>query len=403
MSKYLSSLLGSQNIKSILGTSVSGIKSVFGVEVLNLPLGTIIMYHGTGVSSPTTKSTEISLSNGDSFDMKGWYVCNNQTISDYGLGSSTNLIDKFLRFDMEAGGQTMSAGNANAPYIAHSHSLASAGAHTHSTGNENTRHRHTFCYWWGYGLAGMPSGTPYTFYNQKTSTSNNHSHTSGYAGSHSNHSIGYSGSSAYTDKNAPECRTLIFLERLRIDDYKLPLGIVLMYHGTAISDVGGKGSDLSGELGMPGWYVANGVKSGTVNMIDKFARSKMSVATGTAEGTNNVTLRYHNHTANASSPSTHQHTSDTKTHTHGFPGYVNYAGYYVGSGGSFTYNTGMPGSGNFFGDTNVYSSYDGDHTHTCNNCASHYHTISTVGDNNGVGYNIPAYKTLIFIQKVEQS
>ena len=395
MSKYLSSLLGSQNIKSILGTSVSGIKKISGIDILHLPLGTILMYHGSGINAPTTKSTEISVSNSDSFDMKGWYVCNNKDTTDYALGFTTNLVDKFVRMEMEAGN---TGGNNDAPYIIHSHTLNTGGGHTHSGGIESVRHRHDYCNWWGQGTAGIPAGSVFAFYNKRTTSENDHTHTANSDGAHSDHGMSYSGSSSITDKNIPYSRSLIFIERLRIDDYQLPLGTVFMYHGTAISDIEGKGSDLSSELGMPGWYVCNGVKAGTVDMIDNFVRSRQSVATGTSEGSNNVTLRYHNHTENACS--THQHISNEVTHTHGFPGYINYALYYLGYGGSLTWAI---IAGNLSYSTSTNTSYNGDHTHSISNNAQHYHSITTVGDNNGVGYNMPSYKTLIFIQKVEAS
>ncbi|MEE9439562.1 MAG: hypothetical protein V3V14_11220 [Saprospiraceae bacterium] len=399
MSKYLSSLLGSQNIKSILGTSVSGIKKISGIDLVNLPLGTIVMYHGSGINAPTTKSTEISEANGDDFDMKGWYVCNDKDTTDYALGYTTDLVEKFIRMEMEAGNI---GGNNDAPYIAHTHSLPTGGSHTHSTGNQSANHDHSYCkYWSSGGIGGMPAGSLFSYYYNVAIKYSSHSHTnSGDGGAHSDHSISNSGSSAYTDKNTPDCVTLIFLERLRIDDYKFPLGTVFMYHGTAISNIESKGSDLSSELGMPGWYVANGVKAGTVNMINRFARSKMSVSTGSREGSNNVTLRQHSHTTIASS--THWHASDGKSHGH-YMGY--WLGYPValdiGSGGSYTYNIVGGGLYGYSGICAIRTDYQGSHNHTSNNSSSHYHTITEVGDNNGVGYNVPAYKTLIFIQKVE--
>jgi len=392
MSKYLSSLLGSQNIKKILGTNVSDIKSISGIDVLNLPLGTIIMYHGTGINDPSNKTTQISVSNGDSFDMLGWYVCNGKTISDYGLGNATDLVDKFLRMEMEAGN---TGGNNDAPYIAHSHTLESAGGHTHSTGNESSRHRHSYCDYWGTGAGGLPGGAFHELYTEKTTTSKGHTHSTNSESAHSNHSISNSGSTEYVDKNIPYSRTLIFLERKRKDNYKMPSGAILMYHGTAIEDIDGKGSDLSSELGMPNWYVANGVKAGTVNMVDRFAFSRTTVATGSSVGSNNVTLRQHSHTCN--SGGSHSHTSDNKSHTHGFPGYLITALYYVSNGGGSWGLNYTPSNANS-GD--VVLSSAGDHTHPINNASAHYHNISEEGDNNGVGYNIPAYKTLIFIQKV---
>jgi len=383
MSKYLSSLLGSKNIKTILETKVSDIKRVSGIDILHLPLGTILMYHGTGIATPTTKNNEISVANGDSFDMLGWHVCN-------GLGGSTDLSSKFLRMEMTAGN---TGGDDSAPYISHSHTLVSGGAHAHSTGIESSRHRHTYCNYWSTGFGGLDTGGSYGC-TQGTTTGNSHSHSLNAGGAHSDHSIGYSGTSSTSGKNVPPCKALIFVERKTLQPYKLPLGTILLYHGSAISDIEGKYKDLSLELGMQGWYVANGQKSGTLNLINYFARNDLTVSTGTSQGYQDVTLPYHNHTTQNSS--THGHTTDTKTHTHGFPGSI-YSAYFYGAGGikprSWV-------SANWYEDDIALSSV-GAHTHETNNSTSHAHTISTVGDDDGVDKNSPAYKTLIFIQKVE--
>ncbi len=101
----------------------------------NLPIGTILMFKGNGIkggdtSNILTRTDEISIDNGDDFDMQGWYVCN-------GYSSTPNLHDRFIRCELDSAGGTVTGGAdtvtldpTEMPYHTHTYYRSSAGAIT---------------------------------------------------------------------------------------------------------------------------------------------------------------------------------------------------------------------------------------------------------------------------------
>jgi hypothetical protein len=61
-----------------------------------LPVGTIIMYNGSGIANVSSRSSQIGDDGSDTITMEGWYVCN-------GNASTPDLMDKFIRSESSAG------------------------------------------------------------------------------------------------------------------------------------------------------------------------------------------------------------------------------------------------------------------------------------------------------------
>ncbi|MBD3229520.1 MAG: hypothetical protein GF329_15150, partial [Candidatus Lokiarchaeota archaeon] len=62
----------------------------------SLPIGTILMYNGSGIANVGSRSSQIGDEDSDNIKMEGWYVCN-------GNSSTPNIIDKFVRGESVAG------------------------------------------------------------------------------------------------------------------------------------------------------------------------------------------------------------------------------------------------------------------------------------------------------------
>ncbi len=81
----------------------------------SFPIGAKIDYFGTGIKGTiTTRDYEISIANGDDFDMKGWFVANGQE-------STPDCIDKFVRNEAISG---VGGGSDDAVVVAHTHNTA---------------------------------------------------------------------------------------------------------------------------------------------------------------------------------------------------------------------------------------------------------------------------------------
>ena len=90
-----------------------------------LPVGTVLMYNGSGIADVGSRSTPLGDESGDTIDMPGWYVCN-------GNASTPNLLNKFVRAEAASGNtggsdtcaHTHSAGSYIGPW--HGHTLGGA-------------------------------------------------------------------------------------------------------------------------------------------------------------------------------------------------------------------------------------------------------------------------------------
>ncbi|MFW9867445.1 MAG: hypothetical protein ACFFEN_15220, partial [Candidatus Thorarchaeota archaeon] len=92
-----------------------------------LPIGTILMYNGDGITNVGNRSTQIGDEPGDTITMTGWYVCN-------GKESTPNLIDKFIRSETASGNtggyDSITLEKENLP------------SHNHSASCDNNKHSH---------------------------------------------------------------------------------------------------------------------------------------------------------------------------------------------------------------------------------------------------------------------
>jgi len=126
-----------------------------GVSPDVLPIGTILMYDGSGIlggdtGNILTRTDEISISNGDSFDMNGWFVCNGQS-------GTPNLHTRFIRCELNNVGNTGGSNTNSHTHtvdIDHDHASFTSGSessHTHS-GTTNTTSSNAYALLSGTGL-----------------------------------------------------------------------------------------------------------------------------------------------------------------------------------------------------------------------------------------------------------
>ena len=105
-------------------------------------VGIVLMYNGTGIgvgngtgsTDPEkryTRTNEISVANGDSFDLEGWYVCNGKVSGVPDLAGAYNE-GKFIRGADDAG-SNQSGGDDDAVLVDHDHGTNSG---------YNTAHNH---------------------------------------------------------------------------------------------------------------------------------------------------------------------------------------------------------------------------------------------------------------------
>jgi hypothetical protein len=104
--------------KHIKEHAVLGIKKKYqtGAQQV-LPIGTVLMYNGTGIADVETRTEDIGERTGDSISLLGWKVCN-------GLAGTPNLLNKFIR-SMSASGNTGGSDDA----MAHTHAFTQPSAH----------------------------------------------------------------------------------------------------------------------------------------------------------------------------------------------------------------------------------------------------------------------------------
>jgi hypothetical protein len=154
---------------------------------------------------------------------------------------------------------------------------------------------------------------------------------------------------------------------------------------------------------IPGWYKCDG-SNGTVDLRNRFVRG--STTAGSTGGTNDAPLIEHTHTSSVSAESAaHTHTlntpssSDNLNHQHGINAIGGSPTPQNGSGPVGSY---AQGGGNAY----VSTAYSWNHTHTLSgdslsdNSATHTHSISIANTGLASGSNMPAFYTLIFIQRI---
>ena len=101
-----------------------------------LPVGTVLMYNGSGIANAGSRSTPLGDEQGDTINMPGWYVCN-------GNASTPNLLNKFVRAEA-ASGNLGGSDTAN-----HNHSAGSLVAKVHVDNTTVTVGRVAAAQWTG--------------------------------------------------------------------------------------------------------------------------------------------------------------------------------------------------------------------------------------------------------------
>jgi hypothetical protein len=103
-----------------------------------LPVGTVLMYNGSGIADAGSRSTPLGAEQGDTIDMPGWYVCN-------GNASTPNLLNRFIRAESASGN---TGGSDNQVILDHTHNTNINHGHqlrTHGgTGNGVANHLATY-------------------------------------------------------------------------------------------------------------------------------------------------------------------------------------------------------------------------------------------------------------------
>jgi hypothetical protein len=86
-----------------------------------LPVGTVLMYNGSGIADAGSRSTPLGDEPGDTIKMPGWYVCN-------GNAGTPNLLNKFVRAEAASG---TTGGSDDGAVVNHTH-VTNIGAHGHN-------------------------------------------------------------------------------------------------------------------------------------------------------------------------------------------------------------------------------------------------------------------------------
>jgi len=89
-----------------------------------MPIGTILMYDGTGIAEVETREVEIGAHGSDTIEMSGWFACN-------GLVNTPNLIGSFTMGFLTSGGV---GGSNDAVVVEHTHGASSTNAGSHNHG-----------------------------------------------------------------------------------------------------------------------------------------------------------------------------------------------------------------------------------------------------------------------------
>jgi len=193
-------------------------------------VGIVLMYNGTGVGvgngSGSTdpekrynRTNEISIANGDSFDLKGWYICN---------GKVTNVPDltgsysggKYIR-GANDNGSNQSGGSDDAVLVQHNHGGTSGYNSTHNHGGTTLgsgNHTHTITDIvrilssdYGWVLFGNFDNNPKTGFACDSSRESygDHSHTLLEGSSAHTHTTTSTGTDSRTNRNMPEYHSVI--------------------------------------------------------------------------------------------------------------------------------------------------------------------------------------------------
>ena len=116
--KTVSSDISLVNLLENMHDSLSGISA--NQHHFQLPIGTIIMYNGTGIDNVASRTEQIGDDPQDTISMPGWFVCN-------GLVSTPNLFGKFIRAGTSSGG----VGGSNDSIVVQHNHTASQASHNH--------------------------------------------------------------------------------------------------------------------------------------------------------------------------------------------------------------------------------------------------------------------------------
>jgi len=177
----------------------------------------------------------------------------------------------------------------------------------------------------------------------------------------------------------------------------LAIGTLLFYDGALLGgDIGTRddmiGAHIDDDISLNGWYVANS-ESGTYDMIDHFIRAE-AASNDASLGSDDAIDVSHTHTTDTRG--SHNHSLVAKVHKHTLPS----SGSVWLTGGTRNHAAG----GNARSGYNWYCNSDGTHDHTSFGSAdgNHSHTVSggASGGVAGTDKNIPAYYSVIVIQKV---
>ena len=165
-------------------------RNTLGVETF--PIGTILMYKGTGIANVSTRSTQIGDEQGDTISMPGWYACN-------GNVSTPNLLNKFIRSESASGN---TGGSDDAVVVGHNHGGATGGM------SANNPHSHSVRGYWDSG-----GSTNYINRDNDSSSPNDISGAALASNIEHTHSIASAGESG-TGKNKPAYYSLIFIIKM---------------------------------------------------------------------------------------------------------------------------------------------------------------------------------------------
>jgi len=187
------------------------------------PIGTIIMYHGTGIgggdtANILTRTDPISIANGDSIDFGqgDWYVCN-------GVSSTPDIITtpKMIRGSATSGSVS---GTDNAATVSHTHSgnSSSAGTHSHTLSSSTGAHTHNMRTYNGGAVPRVTASNTWFWIGnyqdqlglRYTDAGGSHTHTISGAGSHDHGGTCNAAGSSGTGANIPAYNTLIFVIKM---------------------------------------------------------------------------------------------------------------------------------------------------------------------------------------------
>jgi len=197
----------------------------------DIGIGIVLLYNGSGIgvgngtgsTDPEkryTRTNEISIDNGDSFDLKGFYVCN-------GKNGNPDLVGAYDSGKFIKGanylGSNQSGGNDDAVLVQHNHTGTSGygGIHNHGTTVTSSNHTHVIQnivtmsvtnYGWSFTTGGGDNNVRTGSQCESTRESyGDHSHSTinaTTAGAHT-HTTSSSGTDSTTGRNMPMYHSVI--------------------------------------------------------------------------------------------------------------------------------------------------------------------------------------------------